>query len=494
MTPSTSADSPAGNAPPGVDYARKWWVMLAVAMGIFLGTIDGSIVNVALPTLVESFHTTFAHVQWVVLGYLLTLASLVLGIGRLGDIVGKKPIYTVGFGLFTLGSVLAGLSPSVGWLIGLRVFQALGAAMVFALGFAIITEAFPPAQRGRALGIGGAIVSVGIVIGPTLGGFLIDSLGWRWIFFVNLPIGIVGTWTAARFVPNIPPPGGERFDFVGAGVFFTALLSLMLGLTFGQLRGFADGLVLGLLGFGLAALAAFIAIERRVEQPMLDLSMFRNRLLSVNLFTGWASFAAIAGLLVLLPFYLENVLGYSPREVGLLLASAPLALGLAAPVSGSLSDRVGPRPVTVAGLAVLLCGYLLMLTLDLETSALHYLLVLFPVGLGMGIFQSPNNSAIMGSVPQQRLGVTSGLLTITRITGQLSGISILGAVWAARVGAHSSTAGEPSAAAHAAQVAGLHDTILVVVALIAGSLTLAVWGLVIERRRKIEAPGPTASE
>ncbi len=464
--------------------------MLAVAMGIFLGTIDGSIVNVALPTLVEELHTTFAHVQWVVLGYLLTLASLVLGIGRLGDIIGKKPIYTVGFGLFTLGSVLAGLSPSVGWLIGLRIFQALGAAMVFALGFAIITEAFPPSQRGRALGISGGIVSVGIVVGPTLGGLLIDSLGWRWIFFVNLPVGIIGTYTAARFVPNVPPSGGERFDFPGAAVFFTALLALMLGLTFGQFRGFGDALVLGVIAFAIAALAAFIAIERRVEHPMLDLSLFRNRLLSVNLVTGWASFAAIAGVLILLPFYLENVLGFAPRAVGLLLAAAPLTLGLAAPPSGAISDRVGPRPVVVVGLAVLLAGYVLMSTLDTETGALSYVLVMLPVGLGMGIFQSPNNSAIMGSVPQRRLGVTSGLLTITRITGQLSGIAILGTVWAARVMSYEPTAAEPSVASRGAQVAGLHDTILVVAALVALSLALATWGLVVERREAAEGGSP----
>ncbi|MEO5588502.1 MAG: MFS transporter [Gemmatimonadaceae bacterium] len=469
-------------APPAVDYSRKWWVMLAVAMGIFLGTIDGSIVNVALPTLVEEMHTTFAHVQWVVLGYLLTLASLVLSIGRLGDIIGKKPIYTVGFGVFTLGSVLAGFAPNVGWLIGFRVFQAVGAAMLFALGFAIITEAFPREERGRALGVTGAIVSVGIVIGPTLGGLLIDSLGWRWIFFVNLPIGIIGTFTSMRFIPNVPAAGRERFDFAGAGVFFLALLSLMLSLTMAQLRGFGDPLVLGLAWFAVVAIGLFIAIERRTEQPMLDLSLFSNRLLSVNLFTGWASFAAIAGILVLLPFYLENVLGYAPRTVGLLLVSAPLALGLAAPLSGSISDRVGPRPVIVTGLSVLLVGYLLMTTLSTGTSALRYVIVLIPVGLGMGIFQSPNNSAIMGSVPPHRLGVTSGLLTITRITGQLSGILVLGTIWSARVMANAPGAPDPSAAPAAAQVAGLHETLIVVAALIAVALAISVWGLVMERR------------
>ncbi|HUE95373.1 MAG TPA: MFS transporter, partial [Longimicrobiaceae bacterium] len=191
---------------------------------------------------------------------------------------------------------------------------------------------------------------------------------------------------------------------------------------------------------------------------------------------GWASFAAIGGVFILLPFYLENVLGYSPMATGLLLASAPLALGVSAPISGSVSDRVGPWPVILVGLSVLLLGYLLMMTLDTRTTAIGYLLTLIPVGLGMGIFQSPNNSAVMGSVPGHRLGVTSGLLTITRITGQLSGISVLGAVWAARVAAHAGARGEPSAASAAAQAAGLRETMIVSAALVALSLGLAVWG------------------
>jgi EmrB/QacA subfamily drug resistance transporter len=459
-----------------VDYSQKWWVMLAIAMGIFLGTIDGSIVNVALPTLVRDLDTTFPVVQWVVLAYLLALSTLVLGIGRLGDIVGKKTIYSSGFAVFTLGSVLCGLAPSVGWLIGFRIFQAIGAAMIFALGFAIITEAFPREERGRALGITGAIVSVGIVLGPTLGGLLIDSLGWRWIFFVNLPVGIVGTITAIRYIPDVPPEEGERFDFLGGTVFLVMLLSFLLGLTFGQTHGFGHERTLILLVVAAIALPLFVAVEQRAEHPMLDLSLFRNRLVSVNLLAGWASFAAIGGVFILLPFYLERVLGHTPAETGLLLSSVPLALGLSAPAAGSISDRIGPWPVILTGLAILLVSYLLILTLDTDTTALAYLVTMAPVGLGMGIFQSPNNSAFMGAVPPRRLGVASGLLTITRITGQLSGISILGAVWASRVAAHAGVRGEPSAAPPRAQVAGLHETMVLSAILIGISLAIVAWG------------------
>ncbi len=472
---------PPAAAPPGIDYGRKWFVMVAIAMGVFLGTIDGSIVNAALPTLVDELDTTFSAVQWVVLGYLLTLATLTLGIGRLGDMTGKKPIYTAGFALFTLGSVLCGLSPSVGFLIGFRILQGAGAAMIFALGFAIITEAFPREERGKALGIVGSIVSIGIAVGPALGGLIIDALSWRWIFLVNLPIGVVGVWTAMRFVPATAPPGGQRFDFLGAAAFFVTLVSVMLGLTLAQDLGLSDTVVIGLLVLFVVALAVFIAIERRVTQPMLDLSLFRNRLLSVNLITGWISFIAIAGLLVLLPFYLQEVLGYDVRTMGQLLAVVPVSLGIAAPLSGSLSDRIGPRPVLVVGLAIMVAGYLGVSTLDTDTTAWHYILLTLPIGAGIGVFQSPNNSAVMGAVPPDRLGVTSGMLTITRISGQITGIAVLATVWTSRVSAAGGS-GDPTKASPAAQVAGLQDTMLIVAGLVAIALLLAVWGWRQERR------------
>jgi EmrB/QacA subfamily drug resistance transporter len=467
--------------PPGVDYARRYLVLVAIAMGIFLGTIDGSIVNAALPTLVEELDTSFAAVQWVVLGYLLTLATLVLSIGRLGDMLGKKRIYTAGFGLFTLFSVLAGLSPGVGWLIGFRILQATGAAMIFALGFAIVTEAFPPSERGKALGIMGTMVSVGIVIGPSVGGILVDTLSWRWIFFVNLPVGIVGTWTAARFVPDVPPPRGQRFDIPGALTFLAGLLSLLLALTLAQDLTFTSPwVIVMLMGSGIL-LVAFVLIEQRTDQPMLDLGLFRNRLLSVNLVTGWISFVAIAGLLFLLPFYLQQTLGFEPRQMGLLLGIGPAALGIVAPVSGVLSDRVGPRPVAVAGLATLVVGYAVAITLNEDTTIPHYMAAVIPIGVGMGIFQSPNNSAVLGSVPRERLGVTSGMLTITRNVGQLAGISVLGTLWAARVTA-AIPGSDPTDASAASQVSGLRQTMVVITVIVLLALALASWGWLKERR------------
>jgi len=470
-------------APIEIDYSRKWHVMIATGLGIFLGTIDSSIVNVALPTMADELRTSFAAVQWVVVAYILTLATLTLGVGRLGDMLGKKPIYTTGFAAFTFGSVLCGFAPSIGWLVAFRVAQAIGASMLFALGMAIITQAFPPSERGKALGISGALVSVGIAIGPTLGGFIVDQWSWRWIFFVNLPIGIFGTIASHRFVPNVPPPGGQRFDYLGAAVFFSGLLSFMLGLSLAQSRGFTSAPVVSLLSVGLLALLAFIAIERRVSQPMLDLTLFRNRLLTINLVTGWMTFLAISGVFILVPFFLENTLGASPRQVGLIIAPAPMLLGLSAPISGSVSDRVGPRRVLVLGLVVLVAAYATMQLLRDDSPLWMIMIVMALGGLGMGIFQSPNNSAVMGSARAERLGVTSAMLGITRNTGQLSGVAVLGAMWALRVSHHTGRTIDVQDAPGFAQAAALRDVGVILTMLMLIALAMSVWGLTEERRR-----------
>jgi EmrB/QacA subfamily drug resistance transporter len=461
--------------PDGVDYSRKWYVLVAIAMAIFLGTIDGSIVNVALPTLAEEFDTTFSVTQWVVLAYLLAQATLTLSFGRLGDMIGKKPIFTTGFAVFTVGSVLAGLSPTIGFLIGARVVQALGAAMIFALGFAITTEAFPPSERGKALGINGTTVSLGIMAGPIIGGMILETTDWRWIFFVNLPIGIIGTITAIRFVPNTKPKGGQRFDFAGAGTFFLALLSLLLALTLGQSAGFSAPGILAAFGTSAIAFVAFVLIERHVAEPMLNLGLFESRDLTVNLITGFISFFALGGLLLLVPFYLTDVLFLSPSRIGLVLGAIPVTMGIVAPLSGTLSDRVGSRPVTVTGLSLMTIAYgAAAFWIENATTAIIVIIVGLVIGLGMGIFQSPNNSAILGSVAYDQLGVTSGMLTINRTTATVTGIAVLGTLWAARTSVYGGV-GDAADAPAAAQAAGLADTMVVATVLVGLAFMLGLW-------------------
>lgn len=462
------------------DYADKWWVMLTVSMGVLLATIDGSIVNVALPRLVDDLDTSFATIQWVSLGYLLTLATLTLGVGRAGDVLGKKAIYTIGFGAFTAASVLCGLAPNVGFLIGFRVLQALGAVMILALGPAVLVEAFPSSERGKALGLIGTAVSIGVVTGPVVGGLLISSFGWRSIFFVNLPVGIIGTLLAIRYVPRTERRGSQSFDYVGAVILSGTLLAVSLGLTLGQESGFGSPTVLGLLAAAAIGTAIFVRVELGIDEPMIQLRMFRSTLLSTSVVTGYLLFVVLSGTFFLLPFYLEEMQGRPISQVGLMLGAAPLVLGLISPLAGSWSDRIGVRSLTVAGLAISLVSYAGFLTLNVGTTALHFVLLALPLGLGLGIFQSPNNSAIMGSVPMEYSGVGGGILNLTRLLGQITGIAVLGSLWATRVAA----AGGPINAATAEpaqQMSGFHDVIGVMIGIVAISLAVSVYGLRRER-------------
>ncbi len=445
-------------------------------MGIFLATIDGSIVNVALPTLSTALGADFATVQWVVLSYLLTITTLLAVVGRLADMYGRKRLYNSGFVVFTIGSLLCGLSPSVGWLIGFRVLQGIGAALILALGLALVTEAFPPQERGRALGIAGSIVSIGIVTGPTLGGVIIENLSWHWIFFVNVPIGILGTYLVWRNIPATRPPGGQAFDFGGAATLCLGMLGILLGLTTGQQEGFTSPQALGLFAFGIFFLLALVYIQRRHPQPIIDPVLFRNRLFTINLITGLLVFIGL-GSGVLIPFYLETVLGYDVQQVGLLLAVVPVALGIVSPISGVLSDRMGSRPISALGLAVTMLGYLGLSTLSTETTAVGFMLRYGLIGIGVGLFQSPNNSAMMGTAPRERLGVASGILAMTRNLGQTVGIAALGALWSGLVfgAAGGPVAGGATAAPLAAQAAGLAGVSLVIAGLIGLALVIALW-------------------
>ena len=464
-----------------VNTTSKWFVFASIATGTFLATVDGSIVNIALPTLERELHTQFAIVQWVVLGYLLVVVTLMLSIGRLADMIGKKWLYLTGMIVFTLGSMLCGTAQSVEMLIAFRVLQAVGAAMIMALGTAILTEVFPPSERGKVLGFGGLMVSLGGISGPTLGGLILGVTTWHWIFYVNVPIGVIGTLLVVRFVPATRAPGGQKFDFAGAVTLGSGLLALLLGLSIGQENGFADPWVLGLLVAFVAFIAGFIFIETRAAQPMVDLQLFRNALFSVNLITGFMVFIASAGTVLLMPFFLQNVLQFAPETAGLMLATVPLAMGTVGPISGTLSDRLGTRPLTVIGLAILVGGYALVSTLNEHAQILTYVLCFLPIGIGMGVFNSPNNSAIMGAAPRHRLGVASGLLSLTRTIGQITGMAIIGTLWASGVVAHGGPVGDATTASPTIQVAALQDTLHVIVILIALALTLSVWALWQER-------------
>jgi len=475
-----------------VDYSRKWWVMASVAMGVFLATIDGSIVNIALPNLVNDLKQPLAVVQWVVLAYLLTLTTLMLSVGRLADMIGRKRLYLAGMFIFTTGSLLCGISPNVYWLIGFRVFQAIGAAMTQALGTAIVTDAFPAEERGKAMGIIGGIVSIGIIAGPTLGGLILGVLSWHWLFFVNLPVGIIGFIISSKFIPADHAGSNQHFDFSGAAAMFLSLMSLLLALTFGESSTFTSPLVLILFALFAIGLFVFIKIEQHSQEPMIDLALFKSKVLSTNLITGFLTFIGTAGTVLLIPFYLQNMRGFTPEKAGLMMSIIPLTSGIVSPLAGSLSDRFGSKLITTLGLAFEVVGFLLIAGLTVDTSIAGFLLRFAPLGLGLGLFQAPNNSAIMGSAQRSQLGVVSGLLSLTRTLGQTTGIAILGAIWTSQV-VHL-TGFLPQGGATAAplenQIAGLQGTVLIVVVIVVVSLMISAWTLLPSRK----SPSRSASD
>ncbi|MBW7883667.1 MAG: MFS transporter [Caldilineaceae bacterium] len=480
--------------------ARKWLILVAVGLCLFLGSVDGSIVNVAVPTLIDQLNTTFPTVQWVILSYLLGLALLLVGMGRLADMMGKKRIFNLGILLFLAGSALCGMAPSVYWLIGFRLLQSIGAAMIIALGTAILTETWPAHERGAAIGMAAGFISLGIVVGPAIGGFLLNYLSWRWIFYVNVPIGAVSLLLSLIYLPPmLPQKRRERFDYLGAVLLGVGLLAFTLALTIGQNLGFTAPPILALLAVGLLAIPIFIWIENRVNFPMVELSLFREPQFSLNLFTASLAFVAISGIVLLLPFYLELVLGLALRDVGLMMAVVPAIMVLLQPASGAISDKLGTRPVSMLGLGLILLGYLAMTTLRADGTPLGFVLRMLPVASGMAIFNSPNNSAIMGAVPRARLGVASGILSMVRTLGQVTGIAALGAFFASRVVAHSGGPVDLRAAAPAALVGALHDQFFFVAGLIlVGTIVAALtwrWEIKSGRSKRRETmPAPAAVE
>jgi EmrB/QacA subfamily drug resistance transporter len=413
-----------------------------------------------------------------------------LGAARLGDMFDKKKLYMAGIVLFTLGSLLCGLSPSVGWLIGFRALQGLGATLMQALGSAMVTEIVLPSERGRALGLMGSTVSVGIAVGPPLGGLLIGLIGWQSIFWVNVPVGIATWLIISRFVPasKIGRPG-QRFDSAGALILFAAMGMYALGMTRGQDQGFATPMVLGMLAAAVLGLALFVLVEKRVQQPMVDLSMFSNRLFSTNLLMAFLLFIVMSGGFIL-PFFLQNVMGYSTQMVGFFLMSTPIVMGLIAPIAGTLSDKFGSRVISLAGLIMVLIGCLAIGSLHTGVTPLGIILRLMPLGIGMGLFQSPNNSAIMGAVPRERLGVASGLMGLSRTLGNTTGLPLIGSIFTALV---LSAGGLPhgsevTGAPAAALVRGISGTYHIAIAFIAASIVLAIFAWRADRTKKETKP------
>ncbi|KCZ72968.1 drug resistance transporter, EmrB/QacA subfamily [Candidatus Methanoperedens nitroreducens] len=410
----------------------KWKAMLTVWIGFFMATLDGSIVNVALPTLTEYFRTDVTTIGWVVMAYLLTITSLLLSLGRLSDMFGRKRIFAAGITIFTIGSGLCAISVTEGQLIFYRVIQGIGAAMLMATGVAIITHAFPPRERGKAMGLIGTVVAIGSMAGPVTGGFLIENVGWQSIFYINIPVGLFGTAMALRVLKKDETTIGQTFDIPGALTLFISLVSLLLALSHGQKLGWGSKYIILLFILSAASFIIFIIVETRARHPMMELRHFRNRPFAAANISALISFTAMFSVIFLMPFFLERELGYSPQEVGIMFLAVPLIMSVVAPISGWLSDRTNSYILSSTGVGI---SSLSILSLSFMSSSSDFIdvssrLALF--GLGMGLFQAPNNSIIMGSLPKEQLGIAAGTMGTMRNMGMVIGVAISGAVFSSR--------------------------------------------------------------
>ena len=457
---------------------NRWKAFLPIALISIITTLDSSVVNVSLPVISQQLKAGIGVVQWVVLSYLLAVTSLLMIFGRLGDLVGRRRIYQVGIVLFTFSSVLCGFSQNVTMLIFGRALQGTGAALLVAVGPALIGEIFPPQQRGKALGFLGTTVSVGLSVGPAVGGLITSWLGWRYIFFLNLPLGLLAVFLIRRHLRTDGNPLMTHFDFVGAATMAGGLVSLMLALSRGSDWGWSNTVILNLLFVALIFFTLFFISQHRSAHPILDLKLFKNPIFRSAVTSGFLAFAALFSQTFLLPFYLIQLRGFPPAHAGLFLMSVPSVMAFVAPSSGSFSDRVGTRGLCVTGLFLLGLGFVLLSTLTASTPQLVIVSFLRVTGLGVGMFNPPNNADLLSSVPRERLGNASGMMGLTRTLGMVTGVALSGAIFLGVRKFHLTTADSGGAAAAemtAAFLSGLHWAFRAA-ALLAWMGTIMVWG------------------
>jgi EmrB/QacA subfamily drug resistance transporter len=400
---------------------RRGWVTLNIWIGAFMSTLDASIVNISLPTIVRSLDTHLTAVAWVVMAYLIVITGCLLVMGRLSDLFGQKQIYLLGFLIFTLGSAFCGFSPTISFLIGSRMLQGLGASALMANGSAILTTAYPEEDRGKALGILGSVISAGFLTGPILGGFLVEHLGWRSIFFINLPIGAIGIYLSSKVLEKDGSAEKARLDLLGALLIFLFLATLLLSLN-RMARG-SDPLLWVWLFLLLLSLGLFILVELRSPSPLVDLKLFRRRLFISSLGASFFSFWMSAAHTFVMPFFLQDILEFSPAKAGMFIFPIGLTVMVTAPLGGRFSDRVGVRIPATLGLTLTALTVFSFTLLKPNANDLDILWRQVVLGIGISLFNPANNSAIIGSLPREKVGLASSFLALSRNLGLVIGVA-----------------------------------------------------------------------
>ncbi len=417
---------------------NKWAILSIAAASGFITALDGSIVNIGLPAISRTFHVGVSgEIEWIIIGYLVIIAAVLLTFGRIADMIGRKPVLMLGLTIFVIGSALGGMAPTLPLLILARLFQGLGGALIFSVNIAMITSTFPTNERGLALGLNAVVVSLGVSAGPTIGGIITQYLTWRWIFYVNVPVCLLVLLAAFYFYKEDHSQHAQagRFDPVGAILLALGLASLTLGLSFGQEWGWLSFNTLGALGLGIIVLAITVYVENHVEHPILHLSLLRKRVFAFANISFMLCMMALFAPGFLMPFYFEQLRGFSTVQTGLLLTPLPLTFALIAPFSGALADRSGSRWLSPVGLAIACFGLFLLSQVNLQSSMLDIIWRLVVIGIGQGIFQSPNTRTIMGAAPREEQGEASGMLATGRVIGQSLSVALVGTVFAGFGGA-----------------------------------------------------------
>lgn len=464
-------NSPQAKPPAPAMPSSTRWALASLSLFMLLPSLGTSIANISLPTLTQEFGATFQQVQWVVLSFLLVTTTLVVSAGRLGDVVGRRRLLMAGVTLFTAASAVGAMAPNLWVLIAARAVQGIGAAAMLALTMAFVGQTVPKERTGSAMGMLGTMSAVGTALGPSLGGVLIAAFGWQAIFIINVPLGVLAIWLAKRFLPadTAKAQSPQAFDNLGTVTLAFTLGAYALSMTLG--KGHFSGLNFALLGAAAVGLAAFIRVELRAASPLVRLAMFRDRKMSSSLVMSALVSTVLMATLVVGPFYLSQGLLFSTAVVGLVMSVGPAVAAFTGAPAGRLVDRFGAQTMSMAGLVGMAVGCGSLIFIPASFGVVGYLVPIVITTGSYAVFQAANNTGVMADVPQDRRGVISGLLTLSRNLGLITGASAMGAVFAATSGSANGMRSAPASIA-----SGMHLTFTIATGLILVSLAVAIWG------------------